>query len=61
MAIGFTAHDLKRCKYDDLLRLADILGLSVGIAPSLGSLAAAVAKAMVQQGGVPSPPVRTVR
>lgn len=42
---GFTKSLLKKCKYDDLLRLAKFMGLQVGDHPSPGYLAYVVSRA----------------
>lgn len=55
MALGFRRENLKRCRYDDLMKLAKVLGLDLGLCPPLGALADACAREMIRQGG-PKPP-----
>lgn len=60
MAIGFRRDTLIRCEYENLMRLAKVLGLDTGEYPSKGWLADHCAQEMIRQGG-PKPPVQESR
>jgi hypothetical protein len=51
MALHFTKNDLQKCEYENLMRLAKVLGLKLGEHPAPGKLAAAVAQELQKQGG----------
>lgn len=57
MAIGFRRDSLLRCDYDNLMRLAKVLGIQTGEAPAKGWLADMCCREMIRQGGQkPTPP-----
>lgn len=57
MAIGFRRQTLLRCDYDNLMRLAKVLGIETGECPSKGWLADVCSREMVRHGGPkPTPP-----
>ena len=51
MAIGFRRESLIRCDYDNLMRLAKVLGIDTGICPSKGWLVDMCCREMIAQGG----------